>query len=449
MKTIIIGGGLAGLATAVKLLDAGIDVEIIEKRDVLGGKTSSWLDADGDHIESGLHCYFRCYKELLPFFQHIGIYDHLRWKEHTFLIARPGGNHARLHFPPLPAPLNGLIAFTNNDLFTLTEKVSNLFGLASVWIGTLDHIKSLDHMSFRQWRREHRIAEGVERKLWDAICLSLGFIGAEDMSARPMATIFHYFATIADASQFGTLDGAPNERIFRPIAEWITARGGSLRIGHKATELLLERGGVAGVRLADGQIVKGDAYVLAAPVHSTRQLLPASLRSIAYFDQLWKLSSVPTINVQLWFDRYVTDVDNFWFTADACFSVFGDLALTSPLHYDRHGGSMVEMCVAPAAPYWHLSDAAVIERCRSDLARLWPAVDGARLIKGNAARIPNSLYREAPGADRYRPDQRSPIANLFLAGDWTAQDYMASMEGAVQSARRAAAYVIAYLTIGP
>ena len=445
-KTIIVGGGLAGLATAVKLLDAGIDVEVIEKRDVLGGKTSSWADEAGDHLESGLHCYFRCYKELLPFFRHVGVYDHIRWKEHTFLIARPGGDHARLHFPNIPAPLNGMVAFTNNNLFTTTEKLSNLLGLATSWIGTLDYIKTLDRMSFRDWRVQHRIAEGVERKLWNAICLSLGFIGAEDMSARPMVTIFHYFASIADASQFGTLDGAPNERIFKPIAEWLCRRGAALRLGAKAASVEIERGGVAGVRLADGELVRGDAYVLAAPVHSTRQLLPNSLRGIQYFDNLWKIRSVPTINVQLWFDRYVTDVDNFWFTSDACFSVFGDLALTSPLHYDRHGGSMVEMCVAPAAPYWQLSDAEIVEMCRRDLVRLWPEAAGAKLIKGTAVRIPNSLYREEPGADRYRPDQRSPVANLFLAGDWTAQDYMASMEGAVQSARRAADAVVGYFT---
>ena len=445
VKTVIVGGGLAGLATAVELIDAGIDVEIVEKRAVLGGKASSWTDADGDHVESGLHCYFRCYKQLLPFFRRVGVYEHIRWKEHTFLIARPGGDHARLHFPRLPAPLNGIVAFTNNDLLTAREKFSNLLGLASAWIGTLDHIKSLDRMSFRQWRREHRIAEGVERKLWNAICLSLGFIGAEDMSARPMATIFHYFATAAGASQFGTLDGAPNERLFQPLAQWIAARGGCLRTGVRAGEVIVERSSVAGVRLADGAIVTGDAYVLAAPVHSTRRLLPQNLRGVQYFDNLWKLRSVPTINVQLWFDRYVSELDNLWFTADACFSVFGDLAITSPLHYDRHGGSTIALCVAPAAPYWQLNDAAIVELCRRDLARLWPAVNGARLIKGSAARIPSSLYREAPGADRYRPDQRSPVANLFLAGDWTAQDYMASMEGAVQSARRAVGYVLEYL----
>lgn len=444
-KTVIVGGGLAGLATAVNLLDAGVEVELLEKRHVLGGKTSSWIDSDGDHLESGLHCYFRCYKELLPFFAHVGVAGHIRWKEHSFLFARPGGNHARLHFPRLPAPLNGMVAFTNNDLLTWPEKLSNLLGLATTWIGTLDYIKTLDHMSFREWRIRHCIAEGVERKLWNAISLSLGFIPAEEMSARPMATIFHYFATVANASQFGMLDGAPNERIFGPIAEWIQGRGGRIRTDARATELLLERGGVGGVRLADGSVVRGDAYVLAAPVHSTRQLLPEALRSVQYFDNLWKLRSVPTINVQLWFDRYVSQHDTCWFTSDACFSVFADLAITSPLHYGKHGGSMVEMCVAPAAPYWQLDDAAIAERCRSDLARLWPAVAEARLIKSRAVRIPNSLYREEPGADRYRPDQRSPIANLFLAGDWTTQDYMASMEGAVQSARRASAYITAYL----
>jgi len=152
-KAIIVGGGLAGLATAVKLLDAGIEVELIQKRDVLGGKTSSWQDGAGDHIESGLHCYFRCYKELLPFFKHVGVYQHIRWKEHSLLIARPDGKHARLHFPKLPAPLNGVVAFTNNDLFTLREKLSNLLGLATAWLGTLDYIKTLDNISFRQWRQ--------------------------------------------------------------------------------------------------------------------------------------------------------------------------------------------------------------------------------------------------------------------------------------------------------
>jgi uncharacterized protein with NAD-binding domain and iron-sulfur cluster len=57
-------------------------------------------------------------------------------------------------------------------------------------------------------------------------------------------------------------------------------------------------------------------------------------------------------------------------------------------------------------------------------------------------RIPNSIYREVPGSDALRPTQRTPIANLALAGDYTQQDYMASMEGAVRSGHLAARALI-------
>ena len=63
-------------------------------------------------------------------------------------------------------------------------------------------------------------------------------------------------------------------------------------------------------------------------------------------------------------------------------------------------------------------------------------------------RIPNSIYREAPGSDPFRPSQATPVPNLFLAGDYTRQDYMASMEGAVRSGQRAAQAVLANAECG-
>ena len=116
---------------------------------------------------------------------------------------------------------------------------------------------------------------------------------------------------------------------------------------------------IAGLRLESGEVIEADGFVLAAPLHSARQMLPDDLRQISYFDNLWKLKSVPVMNVQVWFDRYVSTTDNLFFTADAPFSVFADLAITSPL-YDRTGGSVVSMAVAPARPLWHLTDDEII-----------------------------------------------------------------------------------------
>ncbi len=234
----------------------------------------------------------------------------------------------------------------------------------------------------------------------------------------------------------GTLDGSPNRRIFKPIAEWIAARGGGLRGGARATELLLERGGVAGVRLADGSVAKGDAYVLAAPVHSTRQLLPESLRSVQYFGNLWKLRSVPTINVQLWFDRYISAIDTCWFTGRRLLlgvrrpGAHQPAALRPPRRLDGRDVRGAGRALL-ASGRRRRNRRAVPARPGAALARR----RGRAADQGHRRAHPQlALPRGARRGNRYRPDQRSPIANLFLAGDWTAQKYMASMEGAVQSA---------------
>jgi zeta-carotene desaturase len=191
------------------------------------------------------------------------------------------------------------------------------------------------------------------------------------------------------------------------------------------------------VKLETGEVVEADGYVLAAPLHSARQVLPDELRAMPYFDNLWRLKSVPVMNVQVWFDRYVSRTDNLLFTADAPFSVFADLAVTSPL-YDRTGGSVVSMAVAPAQPLWHLTDDEIIQKCLDALYTLWPRSRQASILHKSLVKIPNSIYRETPGSDALRPTQKTPIANLALAGDYTQQDYMASMEGAVRSGHRAA-----------
>ena len=150
-----------------------------------------------------------------------------------------------------------------------------------------------------------------------------------------------------------------------------------------------------------------------------------------------KLKSVPVMNVQVWFDRYVSTTDNLHFTPDAPFSVFADLAITTPM-YDRTGGSLVSMAVAPAQPLWHLPDHDIVQKCVDALHNLWPQSRPAHILHSTVVKIPNSIYREVPGSDALRPTQRTPVRNLALAGDYTRQDYMASMEGAVRSGHHAA-----------
>jgi 15-cis-phytoene desaturase len=162
------------------------------------------------------------------------------------------------------------------------------------------------------------------------------------------------------------------------------------------------------------------------------------------FDGLRHLKGAPVITAQLYFDRMVTSVDNLMFSAGTHLSVYADLPRVSPDYHTGRGpstglgrGSIVELVVAPAGELIRQPDEAVLEVVLRDFYRLHPQARSARLLKHTLVRIPNSVYQARPGMDRYRPDQATPVPNFFLAGDYTRQEFMASIEGAVRSAKRA------------
>ena len=110
MKALIMGGGMSGLATAINLLDLGLEVEIIEADDMFGGRASSWLDADGDMIDNALHVFFPYYVNLVNFFEKLGIDKNIIWKDPEFYYAQEDGKEAVLKFPNLPAPLHAAVS---------------------------------------------------------------------------------------------------------------------------------------------------------------------------------------------------------------------------------------------------------------------------------------------------------------------------------------------------
>ena len=111
---------------------------------------------------------------------------------------------------------------------------------------------------------------------------------------------------------------------------------------------------------------------------------------------------------------------------------------------------MLELVFAPCSPIaggkvnWiSKSDAEIIDATMGELARLFPtevAQDGskAKLLKSAVVRVPRSVYAAIPGRNKYRPSQKTPIPNFTLAGDWTSQKFLGSMEGAVLGGKLAA-----------
>jgi len=237
---------------------------------------------------------------------------------------------------------------------------------------------------------------------------------------------------------------------------------------------------VKSLTLSDGTEVVADVYVSAAPVDIFKKLLPPRWAQVPFFQQCQQLEGIPVINVHLWFDRKLRGVDGLCFSRSPLLSVYADMSRCCEEYYDADK-SMLELVFAPCSPaaggkvnWIAKSDEEIVDACMGELARLFPldvapdpawpltlsaeaetarasaasatgagaAVAGeARLRKHAVVKVPRSVYAALPGQGKFRPSQATPSPNFVLAGDWTSQKFLGSMEGAVLAGKLAAEVV--------
>jgi zeta-carotene desaturase len=208
--------------------------------------------------------------------------------------------------------------------------------------------------------------------------------------------------------------------------------------------------------------VEADAYLAACDVPGIQRLLPEAWRRHSQFDQIYRLEAVPVATVQLRYNGWVTELgegaaaadarrdlatpaglNNLLYTADADFSCFADLALASPEDYRLPGlGSLLQCVLTPGDPWIPRSTEEIVAHTDAQVRELFPSSRQLSLEWSNVVKLAQSLYREAPGMEPFRPAQQTPIANFFLAGSYTRQDYIDSMEGATMSGRLAASAIL-------
>lgn len=480
LKIGVVGAGLAGMVAAMDLADAGHDVEMFELRPFVGGKVSSWKDKDGNHIEQGLHVFFGCYYNLFGIMKRTGSFDkNLRIKEHIHTFVNEGGKLGALDFKfPIGAPISGLQAFARTEQLGLEDKFHNALRLGTSPIvralidfdGGMDMVRDLDDITFTEWFTQLGGSRGSLDRMWDPIAYALGFLDCDHISARAMLTIFMLFAIRTEASVLRMLNGSPQTGLHDPIIEYLEARGVKINLGTACRDIVhdVDSNGkptrVTGIKVgAKSEFKEFDAVVAALDVPGIKKVLPESFRKHQMFDNIYSLETVQIATVMLRFDGWVTEmednlrmmdvagdksdgkapgIDNLLYSADAEFSCFADLALTSPGEYYKEGeGSLIQAVFDERA--FDRSNDQLVEDCITQLNSLFPSSKGLKCTWSSVVKMGQSLYREKPGQDKYRPKQATPVENFFLAGSYTYQDYLDSMEGATRSGLMVADEIIA------
>lgn len=467
-KVAVIGGGLSGLACAKYLVDAGHEPTVYEARDVLGGKVSAWQDEDGDWIETGLHIFFGAYPNMMNLFDELGIHDRLQWKIHQMIFAMqelPGEFTTFDFIPGIPAPFNfGLAILSNQKMLTLAEKIQTAPPLIPMLIEGQPFIDAQDELSVTEFMRKYGMPERINEEVFIAMAKALDFIDPDKLSMTVVLTAMNRFLNEDNGLQMAFLDGNQPDRLCAPMVDHIEARGGKIVMNSPVKEIVTEEdGSIKHLLLRSGEKIVADEYVSAMPVDIVKRMIPQKWQTMPYFRQFDELEGIPVINLHMWFDRKLKAVDHLCFSRSPLLSVYADMSVTCKEYYDTEQ-SMLELVFAPCSPLaggntnWiSKSDEEIINATMGELARLfpteiaaddkWPATKNqgpqgqARLRKYVVVKVPRSVYAAIPGRNKYRPSQRSPIPNLTMAGDWTSQKFLGSMEGAVLGGKLAAEVV--------
>lgn len=434
----IVGGGVAGLAAACALADAGFHVTVLERRGYLGGRASSYLHpGTGEVIDNCQHVLFGCCTNLVSFYERIGAANKIFWDSRMTLI-EPGGRRSVLQPASLPAPMHGLPAILKASCFSVRDKLSLIHALNSILIGGLFGKKPDPNRSLESWLGQHLQSKGALERFWRLVIAS-ALNSDLDQISLPYAVkvIRELFLNSAYAGSMG-MSTVPLSELLGGAQTYLEARQGSILFNRSVESASWDESGRRWEIQTQQGTVNADAFVLALPFEATAKLIakmPPSPGVERLAADMSQLEHWPICSVHLWYDREITEFDH---------AVLLDRDIHWMYHKSRwqpmrdSQGSYIELVVSASREFATLTREQALHRATEQLAEFFPQVRRATLIKSALIKEVRATFGVPPGIDASRPSAVSPWPNCYLAGDWTATGWPSTMESAARSGHLAA-----------
>lgn len=481
----IVGGGLAGLAAGCALADAGFRVTLFERRPYLGGRASSYqLPATEEIVDNCQHVLFGCCTNLLDFYRTIGIANKIRWFDRMTFI-QPGGRRSILQPRALPAPLHVMPSFLGLKFLSTWDKIT----LSEALVALLTRTPRDDGRTFDQWLRTHHQTPAAIARFWKPVLVSALSEDLHRITVPYAAQVVRESMKSKDARTMG-IPMVPLTELYQPAKDYIAARGGSIRL-RTSVQAFSPRENSVGVTVDDRE-EEFDYTILAVPFDSLGKLLPPAPEAKEIQRKLGQFENSPITGIHLWFDRKITRLPHAvlldrtiqWMfhksvlmggrssgeefrgqpIADEQQELFPDVSrdLTGPskeegnqpVGYETGASegenhaikkdansripSYVELVVSSSKSLVASSRQHIIDLALSELLEFFPRAHDAKLVKATVVKEVNATFSPRPGIDQYRPRAATGWPPVFLAGDWTATGWPATMEGAVRSGYLAA-----------
>ncbi|MGH3731838.1 MAG: hydroxysqualene dehydroxylase HpnE [Acidimicrobiales bacterium] len=429
-RTLVIGGGLAGISAALTLADAGVEVALIERRPHLGGLTTS-IERDGYSFDNGQHVFLGCCSAYRDLIARLGANDMVYLQSRLDVpVLAPGGQRGTIRRSRLPAPFHLVSALARYRLLSLPERISLVrpaLALARLKPGD----PALDDVNFGDWLRRRGQSSRAITRLWNLIIQPTLNVTVDDASLALAAQVFQVgFLRTASGADMGW-SKVPLAQLHGDYAlRALQAAGVTAHLNATAHSITREAGGAFVVATDDEQF-RGGAVIVATPPRTAAAL------GVLDSDIALELGSSPIVNVQFVFDRKVMDLD-----MAAC--------VDSPIEFifdrsDAAGtrtGQCLVISLSAAHAYLATGSSELIPRFREALGDLFPLTRDAHVLSAVVTREATATFRASPGVEHLRASASSSDPAIFLAGAWCDTGWPATMEGAVRSGCQAASQVL-------
>ncbi len=437
----IVGGGLAGLAAAAAAVEHGFHVELFEQAIHVGGRAGSYRDKEADRlVDLSPHVAMGCCTNLIQFCQATGIEG--GFVRHS-LLHFFGPDGTQYEFKPshwLPAPLHLMPAL--RGLGYLTRRDQRGIGKAMLRLARYRLPDSPDASTMGQWLLVQRQSKNAVRLFWAVVLESALGDSLDHVSVTAAKKVFVDGFMAAKSSYEVLIARLPLGELWQRAATWLSGQGVKIHTKARIASLKFEEGRVAGVEIADGQFHSFDHTVAAVAWKQLPKLLgDALLAAVPEAASAAELESSPVTAVHLWYDQRWTNLPHAAIVGRLSQWLFeGPQGIRhtlaeSPGIESAAFASAFHCTVVISASHALLGrgTTTVLAEVLDDLASIWPESRAAKLLHHRVLTQPSAVFSARPGTDAMRPPQGTAVPGLFLAGDWTATGWPATMEGAVRS----------------
>ena len=444
---IVIGGGLAGLAASVALAEAGWRVRLFEQRPFLGGRAASYVLPDGEHIDNCQHVTFGCCTNLEDFYRRVGSGDKIKFFDRLVLLD-PQGRRGEMHAGILPAPFHMTGSFLTFSPLALKDKLAIARAFYSI-LQSGGHPPDVDEpggISMLEWLRRRKQTPAAISRFWRVVLVSALSEELDHIDARYGIDVF-WKAVLSNKT--GYRMGVPAValgELYEGCRAAIEKKGGEVTFRSPLRGLRIENGELLAALFDGDREESANAYILALPHVALSELLPENLkRPDTTLGNLDKIIDASITGVHLWFDRQVMtepfltllDTTTQWiFNKTALYAGANGAAPTSGK------GQYLQLVISASHDLLLKPRQEIVDLCLKEVRHALPAAREANLLKASVVKEAAATFSPQPGVDRWRPMQQTSIGGLFLAGDWTATGWPATMEGAVRSGYLAAEAVL-------